>query len=198
MTLPAHTSVVPTEPSFAETNPCQAVSHARCSASSARPMPTAIGSSARRRLCLLLYGRQDPVCRGLQAACTESRRRTLQCQQSAGSDSPHNAAKETEEAVKAKPVDQGEQPVPKAEEQAAAAETNENLATPVPQHMPLASIKSESPPDSRTRRWVVLTHHPRTPLPRLAAAAGATRTATRTATKTTGQTAARRRLSTKN
>ena len=110
----------------------------------------------------------------------------------------HNAAKETEEAVKAKPVDQGEQPVPKAEEQAAAAETNENLATPVPQHVPLASIKSESPPDSRTRRWVVLTHHPRTPLPRLAAAAGATRTATRTATKTTGQTAARRRLSTKN
>ena len=60
----------------------------------------------------------------------------------------HNAAKETEEAVKAKPVDQGEQPVPKAEEQAAAAETNENLATPVPQHVPLASIKSESPPDS--------------------------------------------------
>ena len=45
---------------------------------------------------------------------------------------------------------------------------------------------------TRTRRWVVLTHHPRTPLPRLAAAAGATRTAT----KTTGQTAARRRLST--
>ena len=32
--------------------------------------------------------------------------------------------------------------------QAAAAETNENLATPVPQHVPLASIKSESPPDS--------------------------------------------------
>ena len=31
----------------------------------------------------------------------------------------HNAAKETEEAVKAKPVDQGEQPVPKAEELAA-------------------------------------------------------------------------------
>ena len=46
LTLPAHTSVVPTEPSFAETNPCQAVSHARCSASSARPMPTAIDSSA--------------------------------------------------------------------------------------------------------------------------------------------------------
>jgi hypothetical protein len=45
---------------------------------------------------------------------------------------------------------------------------------------------------TRTRRWVVLTHHSRTPLPRLAAAAGATRTAT----KTTGQTAARRRLST--
>ena len=60
----------------------------------------------------------------------------------------HNAAKETEEAVKAKPVDQGEQPVPKAEELAAAAETNKNLATPVPQHVPLASIKSESPPDS--------------------------------------------------
>jgi hypothetical protein len=39
----------------------------------------------------------------------------------------HNAAKETEEAVKAKPVDQGEQPVPKAEEQAAAAETNWQL-----------------------------------------------------------------------
>ena len=39
--------------------------------------------------------------------------------------------------------------MPKAEEQAAAAETNENLATPVPQHdMPLASIMSESPPDS--------------------------------------------------
>ena len=45
---------------------------------------------------------------------------------------------------------------------------------------------------TRMRRWVVLTHHPRTPLPRLAAVAGATRTAT----KTTGQTAARRRLST--
>jgi hypothetical protein len=70
-------------------------------------------------------------------------------EQSAGSDSPQRRqGEQTEEAVKAKPVDQGEQPVPKAEEQAAAAETNENLATPVPQHMPLASIKSESPPDS--------------------------------------------------
>ena len=46
-----------------------------------------------------------------------------------------------------KPVDQGEQPVPNAEEQPAAAKPNENPATPV-QHVPLASIKSESPPGS--------------------------------------------------
>ena len=38
--------------------------------------------------------------------------------------------------------------MPNAEEQAAAAEPNENPATPVPQHVPLASIKSESPPGS--------------------------------------------------
>jgi hypothetical protein len=69
----------------------------------------------------------------------------------------HNAAKETEEAVKAKSVDQGEQSVPKAEEQAAAAETNENLATLVPQHVPLASIKSESPPDSCAPLFLKLT-----------------------------------------
>ena len=60
----------------------------------------------------------------------------------------HNATKEKEEAKETKPVDQGEQSVPNAEEQAAAAEPNENPATPVPQHVPLASIKSESPPDS--------------------------------------------------
>ena len=108
----------------------------------------------------------------------------------------HNAAKETEEAVKAKPVDQGEQPVPKAEEQAAAAKTNENLATPVPQHVPLASIKSESPPDSNGKAehpskisWITLTRHPHAH----ARQAAVRRTATRRTT--TGQTAARRRLS---
>ena len=43
-----------TEPTRAETNACQTASHhARCSASSAASMPTAIGSSARRRLRLL-------------------------------------------------------------------------------------------------------------------------------------------------
>ena len=46
-----------------------------------------------------------------------------------------------------KPVGQGEQPVSNAEEQPAAAKPNENPATPV-QHVPLASIKSESPPGS--------------------------------------------------
>lgn len=63
----------------------------------------------------------------------------------------HNAAKEKEKekAVEAKPVDEGEQPVPKAEEeQAAAAKPNENPATLVPKHVLLASVKSESPPDS--------------------------------------------------
>ena len=44
----------------------------------------------------------------------------------------HNAAKEKEEAKETKPVDQGEQSVPNAEEQAAAAEPNENPATPSP------------------------------------------------------------------
>ena len=43
-----------TEPTRAETNACQTASHhARCSASSATSMPTATGSSARRRLRLL-------------------------------------------------------------------------------------------------------------------------------------------------
>ena len=59
----------------------------------------------------------------------------------------HNAAKEKKKTVKSKPVGQGKQPVPNAEEQPAAAKPNENPATPV-QHVPLASIKSESPPDS--------------------------------------------------
>ena len=59
----------------------------------------------------------------------------------------HNAAKEKKKTVKSKPVGQGKQPVPNAEEQPAAAKPNENPATPV-QHVPLASIKSESPPGS--------------------------------------------------
>ena len=59
----------------------------------------------------------------------------------------HNAAKEKKEPVGSKPVGQGEQPVSNAEEQPAAAKPNENPATPV-QHVPLASIKSESPPGS--------------------------------------------------
>ena len=111
MTLPAHTSVVPTEPSFAETNPCQAVSHARCSASSARPMPTAIDSSAPvsatddKTQSVAGYKRRAPT-----AAAGPYSASNLQAA------IHHNAAKETEEAVKAKPVDQGEQPVPKAEE----------------------------------------------------------------------------------
>jgi len=81
---PAHASVVPAEPSVAERNPCQAVSHARCSASSARPMPTAIGSLARLRLRLLLTTRPRLCVAGYKRACTDSRRRTLQCQRSAG------------------------------------------------------------------------------------------------------------------
>jgi hypothetical protein len=63
----------------------------------------------------------------------------------------HNAAKEKEEdkTVEAKPADEGEQPVPKAEEeQAAAAKLNENPATPVPKHVLLANVKSESTLDS--------------------------------------------------
>ena len=52
----------------------------------------------------------------------------------------HNAAKEKKHAVESKLVDQGEQP--------AAVKPNENPATPVPQHVPMASIKSESPPNS--------------------------------------------------
>ena len=60
----------------------------------------------------------------------------------------HNAAKEKKEPVGSKPVGQGEQPVSNAEEQPAAAKPNENPATPVAQHVPLASIKSESPPGS--------------------------------------------------
>ena len=60
----------------------------------------------------------------------------------------HNAAKEKKKTVKSKPVGQGKQPVPKAEEQPAAAKPNENPATPVAQHVPLASMKSESPPGS--------------------------------------------------
>ena len=59
----------------------------------------------------------------------------------------HNAAKEKKEPMGSKPVGQGEQPVSNAEEQPAAAKPNENPATPV-QHVPLASIKSESPPGS--------------------------------------------------
>ena len=59
----------------------------------------------------------------------------------------HNAAKEKKKTVGSKPVGQGEQPVSNAEEQPAAAKPNENPATPV-QHVPLASIKSESPPGS--------------------------------------------------
>ena len=59
----------------------------------------------------------------------------------------HNAAKEKKKPVGSKPVGQGEQPVSNAEEQPAAAKPNENPATPV-QHVPLASIKSESPPGS--------------------------------------------------
>ena len=59
----------------------------------------------------------------------------------------HNAAKEKKEPMGSKPVGQGKQPVPNAEEQPAAAKPNENPATPV-QHVPLASIKSESPPGS--------------------------------------------------
>ena len=59
----------------------------------------------------------------------------------------HNAAKEKKEPVGSKPVGQGEQSVSNAEEQPAAAKPNENPATPV-QHVPLASIKSESPPGS--------------------------------------------------
>ena len=42
----------------------------------------------------------------------------------------HNAAKEKKKTVKSKPVGQGEQPVPNAEEQPAAAKPNENPATP--------------------------------------------------------------------
>ena len=61
----------------------------------------------------------------------------------------HNAAKEKKKTVKSKPVGQGKQPVPKAEEQPAAAKPNENPATPVAQHVPLASIKSESQPPPR-------------------------------------------------
>ena len=95
-------------PSFAETNACQAVSHARCSASSARPMPTAIGSSARRRLCLLRTTRPS-----LSRATSGVHRQpppdpTVPAEQSAGSDSPQRRqGEQTEEAVKAKPVDQG-------------------------------------------------------------------------------------------
>ena len=73
----------------------------------------------------------------------------LQCQLNLQAAVHHHAAKETEEAAGTKPLDQGQQPVPKVEEQAAAAEPpNENPATPFPQHVPLASIKSEAPPDS--------------------------------------------------
>jgi len=60
----------------------------------------------------------------------------------------HKAAKAKKSTKKSKPVGQGEQPEPNAEEQPAAAKPNENPATPVAQHVPLASIKSESPPDS--------------------------------------------------
>ena len=63
----------------------------------------------------------------------------------------HNAAKEKKKTVKSKPVGQGEHAVStlvkRAEDAAAAAKPNENPATPV-QHVPLASIKSESPPGS--------------------------------------------------
>ena len=159
MTLPAHTSVVPTEPSFAETN---------------EPMsgrqPRQVRGRCRRQLAARLsgacacYGRQDPGCRGLQAACTDSRRRSLQCQQSAGSDSPQRrqgdggrSEGQTRGSGRA-----GEQPVPKAEEQAAAAETNENLATPVPQHVPLASIKSASRRRTRMARLNTRSHATRT------------------------------------
>ena len=111
----------------------------------------------------------------------------------------HNAAKEKKKTVKSKPVGQGKQPVPNAEEQPAAAKPNENPATPV-QHVPLASIKSESPPDSNGAgtnpidlTGTVRGTSPCAPPPRPAAAAGATRTAMR---RTTSRTAARRRLST--
>ena len=68
----------------------------------------------------------------------------------------HNAAakkKKKTKPVKSKPVGQGEQPVSNAEERIRsrriAAKPNVNPATPVAQHVPLASIKSESPPGSK-------------------------------------------------
>ena len=110
----------------------------------------------------------------------------------------HNAAKETEEAVKAKPVDQGEQPVPKAEER--------RLLLPRQTRIWQLRFRSTCPwqASSRSRRrtrmgkaehpseisWITLTRHPHAH----ARQAAVRRTATRRTT--TGQTAARRRLST--
>ena len=99
--------------------------------------------------------------------------------------------------MKAKPVDQGEQPVPKAEERRLLLPRQTRIwQLRVPQHVPLASIKSESPPDSNGKAehpseisWIMLTRHPHAH----ARQAAVRRTATRRTT--TGQTAARRRLS---
>ena len=105
-------------------------------------MPTATGSSARRRLRLL---RTQTVTGHKRRAPTAAA-----APFSAGNLKAavhHNAAKEKKKTVGSKPVGQGEQPVSNAEEQPAAAKPNENPATPV-QHVPLASIKSESPPGS--------------------------------------------------
>ena len=92
-------------------------SHARCRASSGRPMPTVRGSSARRRLLTTRRPRQSratsgvhrwlpPTHRTMPAICrrrfstTPTRRKRNQWKQ---------------------PVDQGEQPAPKVEEEEAAA-----------------------------------------------------------------------------
>ena len=112
-----------------ETNACQTASHhARCSASSATSMPTATGSSARRRLRLLRTTRPRHTVsvtghkrRAPTPAAPPFSARDLQAR--------HNAAKEKKKTVKSKPVGQGEQPVSNAEEPPAAAKPNVNPAS---------------------------------------------------------------------
>ena len=98
--------------------------HARRSASSGRPTPTASGSLARRRC----YRREDPDGRRTVAGykrrpCTDGcRQRTVQFQQSSGRGSAQRRQGERESSG-SQSVDQGEHPVPNVEEEQAAAAT---------------------------------------------------------------------------